>query len=456
MGKILSILAAITVLFSATAYAPYLPEMTGEELPGNHQDISDEMDRGEPAQQESEKEENETEEVKEHILTFFTAWYANDVDKMLAMCDSNWKGAVENPRMELFRLLANRRPTELSPDEVSKVEGEDPNVPPCYLVTVIVRMDINNGTSTELETLQLYVRKEKDGLWYIDPTGLSTGEETDSEVTEVSDGSTETITADTVLYYNPEGGIYYHLDRDCKLINPKYLPLKGSFLYSELNEEPYRKLEPCNVCSAPQRPEAGGVPQESEKEENETTDAMKCAVEFFSAWHGNLVDGMLAVSDPDWKETSENPREELLRLMANQRPMECVPIYYVKMSEEGPDSQLSYLIAMDVQMDRNNGASSGLVTVQFVVRKGKDGLWYMVPNCIIIGEETDSEATEVPDGDTETITADTVLYYNPEGGTYYHLDQNCQIINPKYRPLLLPFIQRFFACIMQILLKEQY
>ena len=58
----------------------------------------------------------------------------------------------------------------------------------------------------------------------------------------------------TVLYYHPEGGEYYHVDQNCRLVNEKYLPLQGSFTYAELGDEAYKDLKPCNVCGAPRRP----------------------------------------------------------------------------------------------------------------------------------------------------------------------------------------------------------
>ena len=61
--------------------------------------------------------------------------------------------------------------------------------------------------------------------------------------------------ADTVLYYHPDGGMKYHLDQNCLSVHPKYLPLQGSFLYAELNDEPYRALKRCEVCGAPFRRE---------------------------------------------------------------------------------------------------------------------------------------------------------------------------------------------------------
>ena len=72
-----------------------------------------------------------------------------------------------------------------------------------------------------------------------------------------SENKPETAAADTVLYYQPAGGEYYHLDPDCLSVNPKFLPLQDSFLYAELSDEPYRALKPCEVCEAPFRAENG-------------------------------------------------------------------------------------------------------------------------------------------------------------------------------------------------------
>ena len=59
------------------------------------------------------------------------------------------------------------------------------------------------------------------------------------------------VDANTVLYYNPDGGELYHLDQNCRIINARYLPLKGHFTYGQINESPYSELKPCNVCGAP-------------------------------------------------------------------------------------------------------------------------------------------------------------------------------------------------------------
>ncbi len=56
------------------------------------------------------------------------------------------------------------------------------------------------------------------------------------------------------LFYNSQGGEYYHAVEDCSGVKPKYHPLTG-FLYSQMGEKPYNKLSPCPFC-VPVRPKS--------------------------------------------------------------------------------------------------------------------------------------------------------------------------------------------------------
>lgn len=60
--------------------------------------------------------------------------------------------------------------------------------------------------------------------------------------------------AGTLVYYNPDGGQYYHSDQYCPSVKDKYLPLT-QFTYGELQNEPYKKLTPCASCNPPKRQE---------------------------------------------------------------------------------------------------------------------------------------------------------------------------------------------------------
>ncbi|MDD2649202.1 MAG: L,D-transpeptidase family protein [Eubacteriales bacterium] len=65
---------------------------------------------------------------------------------------------------------------------------------------------------------------------------------------------TEELPDDSLpLFYNPDGGKYYHLDQRCSSIRDRYLPLKGEFTYGELDDSSYKKLTPCPYCNPPER-----------------------------------------------------------------------------------------------------------------------------------------------------------------------------------------------------------
>ena len=57
---------------------------------------------------------------------------------------------------------------------------------------------------------------------------------------------------DAQLYYNKEGGTKYHFTATCSGVRARYHPLSG-FLYSELDTDPYQKLDPCDFCTPPKR-----------------------------------------------------------------------------------------------------------------------------------------------------------------------------------------------------------
>ena len=61
------------------------------------------------------------------------------------------------------------------------------------------------------------------------------------------------IPEDTIeLFYNPDGGKYYHSDANCGSVKSRFLPLTG-FTYGELETSPFDKLTPCSYCNPPKR-----------------------------------------------------------------------------------------------------------------------------------------------------------------------------------------------------------
>ncbi|NLW21488.1 MAG: L,D-transpeptidase [Clostridiales bacterium] len=56
------------------------------------------------------------------------------------------------------------------------------------------------------------------------------------------------------LFYNPNGGKFYHLDQNCRSIRDRFLPLQGSLVYAQLDDHQHSKLTACATCNPPLRP----------------------------------------------------------------------------------------------------------------------------------------------------------------------------------------------------------
>ncbi len=192
-------------------------------------------------------------ELMERLVTFFNSWNGNRLDEMLELCMPSWKDKLESPRTSLFSLLANRTPVECFPETLTGTAADTTRK-----VIMRVKIDHNNGKPQELYRMTIMMVKEANE-WYVDPQSLLTNEnlETPDPNITPTPAPTETpaVYATTTLYYNTNGGEYYHLDPNCKIINPKYLPLGGTFTYGQILDDPYSKLKPCNVCGAPLPPD---------------------------------------------------------------------------------------------------------------------------------------------------------------------------------------------------------
>ncbi len=185
------------------------------------------------------------------LVSFFNFWNGNRQDEMLALCAPSWQAKQENPRTALFGLLANRRPESCTPESISGTDADTTR-----RVTLTTTINRNNNKPAEKYRMTIVMVKENNE-WYVDPNSLAsydTVETPDPNITATpAPTPTAAVYSNTILYYNPKGGEYYHLDAFCKTVNAKYAPLQGQFTYAELNSDAYKKLKPCNVCGAPLR-----------------------------------------------------------------------------------------------------------------------------------------------------------------------------------------------------------
>lgn len=186
------------------------------------------------------------------LKSFFYFWSVNNQDNMLSLCAPSWQSTVSEPKKALFSILQNRIPVDY---EVKKISGTDNDT--ARTVTVTAEIDKQNGRDTQKYSFQVIMLKENEN-WYVDPASLESNVVETTVVASVNVTNTpkpapEEGSPDTVLYYNPDGGTYYHIDQNCPSTKAKFLPFKGQFTFAEINDGDYAKLSPCDECGAPLR-----------------------------------------------------------------------------------------------------------------------------------------------------------------------------------------------------------
>ena len=190
--------------------------------------------------------------ARDQLTSFFHFWSANMIDEMVTLTSPSWRNAIKEPKTELFGILVNRTPTSY---EITNMTGTDADTSR----TATVRASIDKHYGNEEVYLFTVLMKKEDGIWYVDPKSLATNER--ESATPEAGNTTPTQPPLTTsfpgmtLYYNPNGGSYYHIDDHCPSAAASNLPFKGSFTWEQRYDEAYSKLTPCNRCGAPLRDE---------------------------------------------------------------------------------------------------------------------------------------------------------------------------------------------------------
>jgi len=188
------------------------------------------------------------------LENFMEKWRKGIIADMVEYTAPSWQDAQDSPSRQLFWKFAQKALVDWR--QMSAPTGTDAST----ARTIAIEVDMTY--SGEIRTYQydavLLCENER---WYVDPNSLSSGtlkaSTPDPNVTptpEPSPTPEPTINPKTVLYYNKDGGSYYHQDKNCAKVASKYLPLKGTFKYSEINDKAYKNLKPCDKCNPPERP----------------------------------------------------------------------------------------------------------------------------------------------------------------------------------------------------------
>ena len=165
-------------------------------------------------------------------------------------------------------------------------------------------------------------------------------------------------------------------------------------------------------------------------EDNSATDRLEA---FFRYWSAGMQDEMLNLCSPTWQSGVDNPKTALFGLLANRRPLD-----YTVEKISGTSESTSRTVTVTSTIDRNNGKDPVKYRLSVLMVKENEQ-WYVDPQSLKTYENAETPdpataATPTPTAEP-AASASTVLYYNPDGGTKYHLDQNCKSTHAKYLPM---------------------
>lgn len=206
---------------------------------------------------------------------------------------------------------------------------------------------------------------------------------------------------------------------------------------------------PANNGSNVSQQQGGNVPQQ----QNLTTpttqptatpapeDAADGAVEqlmsFFYYWSVGNDEAMLARTAPSWRASVDDPAAALFVLLLNRTPQDD----YEVTSAPGTDNDALRTLTIKVTINKNDGRSSMDRYAFKVIMKKEDGIWYVDPQSLASNEKETATQTVASANTTPTQPPlytgrpDTILYYNANGGSRYHLDPDCPDVGKKYKPM---------------------
>lgn len=199
-------------------------------------------------------------EAQRKLELFMSYWIQGNVKQMLNLCTPSWIAQYQNPEQELFQLTSSSRPQDYIIESLSGSDGDSSR-------TITLKVMLQNISGQEAAMNRMHVLLFKvNNTWYVDPQSL--GGTPIDEASELAAqnktfvGSTIAPTATpapstgegaVMLYYNSDGGQYYHAIPNCSAVNERYWPL-AKFYYSDLNSQKFKNLIRCTKCDAPERP----------------------------------------------------------------------------------------------------------------------------------------------------------------------------------------------------------
>ncbi|NLB38421.1 MAG: hypothetical protein GX810_04130 [Clostridiales bacterium] len=189
--------------------------------------------------------------VQQRLEQFMSAWIAQDYGGMVSVSLPSWVQAQDDAERKMFQIRSNRTPVDYKVTEVSGTDADS-----LRTVTMEASIDKSNGQEPLLFRFLVLMMRVND-VWYVDPNSLTSPQQLTPDKAAATPAVTlaplTTASPDMLLFYNADGGTFYHLDPNCRSINQKYLPLTASFYFRDIGNATFANLKPCVYCHAPSR-----------------------------------------------------------------------------------------------------------------------------------------------------------------------------------------------------------
>lgn len=188
-------------------------------------------------------------------------------------------------------------------------------------------------------------------------------------------------------------------------------------------------IPPQDLTTPTLEPTATPAPQDAAE------DAVEQLMSFFYFWSVGNDEAMLSLTAPSWRNSVENPASALFVLLLNRTPQDD---YEVTSITPGDAMRTA---TVKVTINKNDGRASMDRYAFKVIMKKEDNVWYVDPQSLASNEKETATQTVASANTTPTQpplytgTPTTVLYYNANGGSMYHLDPDCRSVGAKYKPM---------------------
>lgn len=210
--------------------------------------------------------------AQQKLELFMSAWSNKDYAAMVSYSSPSWVNQHEDQmaaETSIFYLSAIRTPLQYNIQDVSGNDADQTRT-----ITLQASISKNDGREPQLYNFQILMVKVNNE-WYVDPNSISSSQvvqqpqmnpiaeedpqvnldnaQTPAQQAAAAQAPANTVRSDTVLFYNQDGGEYYHVDPNCSSIGARYKPLTATFYYRDVSNDTFKNLKPCPTCKSPQR-----------------------------------------------------------------------------------------------------------------------------------------------------------------------------------------------------------